>query len=596
MPSLSNDDYTIHIKTVANTSGATEAKDALQKVGNETKEVDDKSKSAGGSVGGLAGQFALGNIAANIATSAFSQVKGQLTSTIQVAEQQQNVQAQLNNTLKASKDASGMTMAGLDGIAESTQRTTTYSKLDTEQAENVMLTYTNIGKNVFPQTMTAAENMATRFGIALPDAAKLLGRALNDPAHGMTALSRYLGTLSPAMQKNIKDMEASGNAAGAQALLIDQLNHKMGGAAATAAQTFSGKMDQLKNKLEDVKISVGTHLINAFQKAATIYTHHEKLINGIVLALGGLVAIIMTVIGVMKVVKLAQEAWSAATSIWSGITKIASGVQMAFNAVMDANPIALVILAIVAIIAIGVLLITHWKEVTKMAKKVWDDVVGFFTGLWHDVTHIFDVIVKAVEDHFKLILAVITGPIGLIVYFVTGHFQQILDFIKHIGAMIVGAVSHFGSLLYNAGKNIIMGLIHGVTDMAGKAVDAVKNVGKGIIKGAKDILKILSPSHVFHDIGLNVGAGLVGGMSASQAGVSASSSSLAASAIQGATGSLGASSITNSSSTTMNSQQSSIQIGQVTLATPAAAQAFFQQINGDSILVKNGLSPSQGLA
>lgn len=596
MPSLESDEYVINIKTKANTTGATEAKDALEKVGKETQKVDEKSKSAGGALSSMAGQFAIGNIAANIATDAFSKVKDQLTDTIQVAEQNQNMQAQLANSLKVTGDASGMSMSSLNDLADATQKNSNFDKIQVAQAENVALTFKGIGKDVFPQVITQATNMAQKFGMDLPSATKMLGIAMQDPAKGMTLLRRDGVVFTASQQAMIKSMEASGNTMGAQKYILDQLQHSLGGSAAAAANTFQGKITHLKFAADDLKISIGTHLINAFQKMANVYTKHSKLINDVAIALGILIGVITIGVGVMKAIEMAQKAWTAATTIWSGVTKIASGVQMAFNAVMDANPIALVILAIVALIAIGVLLITHWKEVTKMAKKVWDDVVGFFTGLWQDVVHIFDSIVKAVEDHFKLILAVITGPIGLIVYFVTSHFQQILDFIKNIGKMIVNAVSNFGSLLYDAGKNLIMGLIHGVTDMAGKAVDAVKNVGKGIINGAKDILKIFSPSKVFHEIGLNVGAGLTGGMNASQTGVMASSSSLAASAIQGASSSLGGNSISNSSSTTMNSSSSQIQIGQIILPGVTDAPSFMQAINSDAILVKNGLTPSQGMA
>lgn len=599
MPSLESDDYVINIKTKANTSGATEATDALKKVGNETKEVDDKSKSASGGMGSLVGQFALGNIAANVASSAFSAVKGQLTDTIQVAEQQQNVQAQLNNTLKASKDASGMTIEGLTGIADQTQKTTTYSKLDTEQAENVMLTYTNIGKNVFPQTMTAAENMATRFGIDLPNAAKLLGRALNDPAHGMTALTRYLGTLSPAMQKNIKDMEASGNAAGAQALLISLLNQKMGGAATTAAQTFSGKMAQIKNRIEDLKISIGTHLIDAFMSMAKwfekITQDHKfqefmKEVGKIVKEVGQYferiaqvdIKIFLQVWNILeRAIKMLMPSISALKNalvkdLGSSIKEIIATVERLWK---ELNPALLDVLKVVAAIIGGVVFAAIWLLINTLNVVV---------GVINFVIHALGDLIGWIANFLRWI----GEAIGVI-----GNFGATLIYgLMTLPQRILSAVSNFGTLLYDAGKNLIEGLIHGVTDMIGKAVDKVKNVGKSIINGAKDIFKIFSPSHVFHEIGLNVGAGLINGMAASQTGAAAASSALANSAIQGATGSLGSGTVNNSSSTTMNSSQSQIQIGQIVLPGVSDAHDFMQAINNDSILVKNGLTPSQGAA
>lgn len=605
MPSLTNDEYTINIKTTADTAGATKAEDALKKVGHQTQQVDEKSKSAGGGMGGLVGQFAAGNIAANLATNAFSGLKNQFMSTIGLAEQQQNAQAQLNNALKSTGDASGMTIQGLNGIAESTQKTTTFSKLDTEQAETTMLTYTNIGKNVFPQTMTAAENMATRFGISLPNASKLLGRALNDPAHGMTALTRYLGTLSPAMQQNIKDMEASGNSAGAQALLIDQLNHKMGGAAATAAQTFSGKMAQMKNRIDDAKIAIGTGLMHAATKVFNYFSGHKQVLEAIGFALAG--------IGLVILISLAPAIWGAVTAFaamaLAALPFIAAGIAIgliAFEVVKHWKTLKKwfddlwkdlkqwfkdgvnfikqnweLLAGILVLPLLPVLLLWKYfhKQITKIfteavadVMRIWNAIIGFFSSVWNGIKIVFNVvkgwIVDFFKDEYNGIINIWNGITG----FFSGLWNGIKATVSKIGTILSGAFRDAFNAIIGLWDNTMGKIFHG------------QKIGIG-------------PVH-FDLPNLNIPKMALGGIvtkpTIAMIGEAGSEAVIPLSKL-GSGGSLG---MPSSSNNVDNSQQSqtTINIQHVSIASPEAAKEWFNQLNGDSTLVRNGLTPSQGMA
>lgn len=78
----------------------------------------------------------------------------------------------------------------------------------------------------------------------------------------------------------------------------------------------------------------------------------------------------------------------------------------------------------------------------------------------------------------------------------------------------MGVFSGAGSWLLSAGRNIIQGLINGITSAIGGAISAVKNAVSGIIDGAKSMLGIHSPSKVFdREIGRMIPAGLGRGVS-----------------------------------------------------------------------------------
>lgn len=70
------------------------------------------------------------------------------------------------------------------------QSVTTYGDETVIEAQALLLTFTKIGKETFPQALESTLNVATAMGTDLKSAALQVGKALNDPVLGMTALSR----------------------------------------------------------------------------------------------------------------------------------------------------------------------------------------------------------------------------------------------------------------------------------------------------------------------------------------------------------------------------------------------------------------------
>ena len=98
----------------------------------------------------------------------------------------------------------------------------------------------------------------------------------------------------------------------------------------------------------------------------------------------------------------------------SVVTKLQTAAQGVMNAVMNANPIFLVVAAIVALIAIFVV---------AYHKVDWfrDLVDGAFRAIKGAVEGVFN----WVKDHWPLLLAILTGPIGLAILAITTHWDTI---------------------------------------------------------------------------------------------------------------------------------------------------------------------------
>jgi len=90
--------------------------------------------------------------------------------------------------------------------------------------------------------------------------------------------------------------------------------------------------------------------------------------------------------------------------------------------------------------------------------------------------------------------------------------QNVVSRVGEIPGKITGFFADAGQWLYNAGRDVVAGLIDGLTDMLGEAYDRVRGMAENITNVAKDALGIASPSRVFMEIGAFVSEGLAVGI------------------------------------------------------------------------------------
>ena len=164
--------------------------------------------------------------------------------------------SQMSAVLKSTGDASGMTKEQLVGLAEAQSKVTTYSAETTEKAENMLLTFTNLKSNVFPQAIQATEDMATAMHMDATQAALQLGKALNDPAKGYTKLQRIGVTFTASQIQTIKAMEKAGNTAGAQKIILQELEKEYGSSAKAAGSTLTGQIQIMQNNVKSAGVQI----------------------------------------------------------------------------------------------------------------------------------------------------------------------------------------------------------------------------------------------------------------------------------------------------------------------------------------------------
>lgn len=194
-------------------------------------------------------------------------VKDNLGAMVSAGEEANSVMAQTVAGLKSTHDASGMTAQSIDDLATKTMNLTGIDDDSVHSAENMLLTFTNIGKDVFPQATQAVADLATKMNNgAIPSAMQMqqasiqLGKALGDPLKGYTALQRVGVTFSEQQKEQIKHFMAVGDVAGAQNVILKEMNKEFGGSAAAAGEA-NGGLSILKAQFDNMKQTVGQAVI-----------------------------------------------------------------------------------------------------------------------------------------------------------------------------------------------------------------------------------------------------------------------------------------------------------------------------------------------
>jgi TP901 family phage tail tape measure protein len=307
-------------------------------------------------------------------------------------------------------------------------------------------------------------------------------------------------------------------------------------------QTVGQQWKDLESGMEGLVTREGTVLLPMGLKVVHWLSDFVNGLNKGNFAATGIAAVIGVVLAGMALRKL-QEGLSGAVqgfeSMYQGGQKVVSGIgsiigkltgqaaateevtaateeeavaQGEADAAMDANPIGLVVLGIAALIVVIVEVVKHWKDF-----KQWG------VDAFHFVEHAAEDAFDWVKHNWPYIAGILLGPIALATAIIYMHWHQIVDgardAIHDIGSwfgrlpgMILTWTDDFGHLLWNAGADLLHGLIGGIESEVGDVVGEVEHVGSSILGGIEGALGIGSPSKEARIRGQFFGQGLQLGM------------------------------------------------------------------------------------
>lgn len=164
----------------------------------------------------------------------------------------EKVQAQLEARIKSTGMAAGLTLKDLNAMAGALQAATTFDDESIGEAQALLLTFTKIGKESFGAATEAVLNLSVAMKQGLKESAIQVGKALNDPILGVTALRRVGIQLSEQQVELIRTLTETGRVAEAQKVILAELETQMGGSARAARDTLGGALEGLKNSFNNL--------------------------------------------------------------------------------------------------------------------------------------------------------------------------------------------------------------------------------------------------------------------------------------------------------------------------------------------------------
>lgn len=384
---------------------------------------------------------------------------------VQLFTQQEDAVAKLQSTFDSTGAAAWTSVEGLEANAQALQGMTTHGDEAIESMQSVLLTFTQIKGDQFDEATKASLNMADALGMDLQSSAIMVGKALNDPLTGMSAMSRAGITFSQEQKDMVKSMVESGDTMGAQKLILGELETQFGGTSEAIAKTTGGQMKQSMNALGDAAESVGAVLAPMLSSLAgfvkTLAEKFQALSPGMqkaIVIFAGVVAAIGPVL--MIVGKLIQ--------MGGMVTKVIKGVGVAMNFVA-ANPIVLIIAAIVALIAAIVLIIKHWDEVKAFLLKTWEVIKKAFDAFVGFLKKVWDAVWGAIK-------AVVEAILGAIVDYITVRVNAILKVVHTVTDAIKKVWEAAWGIIKKVAKAVWDAVVGNFIDGAGVLWDAIKGV------------------------------------------------------------------------------------------------------------------------
>lgn len=219
-------------------------------------------------------------------------------------------------------------------------------------------------------------------------------------------------------------------------------------------------------------------IVQGFQTAQVTLSLFTLQANGASLAqaaLNGTLTIGETVVGLLtgkiKLAELAQLAMAKA--------------QAVLNAVMAANPIALVVIAIGALVAAFVLLWNKSETFRNFWKGLWESIVEWTKGavdkckvfFTETIPNAFNAVIDFIKNNWQSILLFITNPIAgalSLLYNLNPKFKEWVD------NLVAKIKSWFGGMV-SVGKDLLAGLWNGINNK----VEWLKGKVKGVVDKIK---------------------------------------------------------------------------------------------------------------
>lgn len=338
---------------------------------------------------------------------------------LDAAQESAKIGKQSEAVIASTGGAAGLTAAQFGDLATSISNVTGIDDEAIQSAENLLATFTNVkngvgdGNDVFSQATQTLVDMGAALGSDASGSAIQLGKALNDPIKGVSALAEVGVTFTEQQKAQIAAMQEAGDVAGAQKVILGELNKEFGGSAAAQA-TATDKMNVAVGNLQE---QIGAALIPVVSKFATFVTSTllpatERAVASFKESWPQIKAAILPTL--QAVVTWVQTYWPPFAAMFlATVESIVAWVRA--NWPQISATISEVLATVAAVVGAAV------DAITTLWQNFGDNILRFLHGAWDPM-----------KQYVEGILEQVRGVIDVITGLIHGDWSQVWDGIKQI--------------------------------------------------------------------------------------------------------------------------------------------------------------------
>lgn len=279
-------------------------------------------------------------------------------------------EAKLAAVLKATKNAAGLSVKQLKIQADQIQRLTGVGDEAVLAMQAVLATFTQIKGGIFIEATKAIIDMAAVLDTDLKGGAIQLGKALNDPIKGISALSRVGVAFTQTQKDTIRSFVEMGDVASAQKVILDELKNEFGDVAEALGNTLPGEAKKAAASIGDLGEKMGAVFAPA---AITLFKAIVKVTDNLGVWIrenAKLVLSLVTTAATIATVTIAIPILAGTISVLSKslvVLQVTLGLVRAKLALLPALITAINISITAAVASVGILIIQFVRMRTEIA-------------------------------------------------------------------------------------------------------------------------------------------------------------------------------------------------------------------------------------
>jgi hypothetical protein len=459
---------------------------------------------------------------------AFDTLRRGVGAAVSEFEEARKVGAQTQAVIKSTGGAANVSAKDVAKLAGAISKKVGIDDEAIQSGANLLLTFKNIrnetgrGNKIFDQATQTITDMSVALGQDMKSSSIQLGKALNDPIKGITALSRVGVTFTEQQKEQITKMVESGNVLGAQKEILKELKSEFGGSAAAAATS----LDHLKVSAGNLAEAAGSVMVPAFDKGARFLSKlvdqmiEGKGVGGALIstfrttggAIGDVVGMVKSAVkwfGKHETVALALGAaiavfalaytasllpalYATTAALWLQVSA-----WVALKVAFLASPIGLIVIGLAALAAAVVVAYRESETFRKIVDKAWDVIkavakwlmsagVKAFTVLRDAVKAAWTVIrtvTKAVwENGLQKVVTTVLSVLKTLIGTYFNGYKTVITTAWHTARDVTKTV-------WNGLKDFLGGIWGGIKTAAGTVWGGIKKAILDPIREARDLLK-----------------------------------------------------------------------------------------------------------